>query len=166
LDAFELEKLTKSTLVIYNALLVFYLKDRLHEERFAPFLDQLDKFILIEKEEETRYGKASEPQPYYQYLGPFWSELFRIYRRYWLPFLIQEQAHSRRLSLADIFLNLNQYYIDGERLVVHRATIGSPGELSFTGSIGEVIREVRELVQFVFHRKQAKDLPNWISQQR
>jgi hypothetical protein len=158
LDASDLEKVAKSTLVIYNTLLVFYLKDRLYEERFAPFLDRLDKFILIEEEEEKRYDKTSELQPYYQYIGPFWPELFRIYRRYWSPFYVQERVQSRRLSLANIFLNLDQYCIDGERLVVHHATIGSPGELSFTGSFGEIIREVRELVQFVFHRKQAKDL--------
>jgi hypothetical protein len=158
LNASELEKVTKTTLIIYNALLVFYLKNRLHEERFAPFLDQLDKFILIEEQGNEKEARDSDLQQYYQYLGPFWSEVFREYRRYWLPFIVRQEVQFRRSPLADIFLNLDQYLTDEEKLVVHRATLESPGDLSFTASVEGVVREVKELVQFVFHRKQAKDL--------
>jgi hypothetical protein len=102
-------------------------------------------------------------------MGPFFYEWFHFWRRRRLkslpaPYALLAPPFALGLGgasvppVSDLLGDLESYAQPSERVVIDRIRISSPGGISFSG-LGDVIREIRELVKDLwFRNKQERAL--------
>ncbi|MBI5186545.1 MAG: hypothetical protein HZA01_12585 [Nitrospinae bacterium] len=135
-----------------------------------------DAFLAVEiqrrREEENFEAMERSMKRMHKYMDhPMSRDFYHIWRDYiqmWreekimlpypppLPFPFAHDIAEKPSMAFDIYLDIESYTSDENRLRVRRIHIASPGDFSFSG-IGEIIREIRELIKDIwFRNKQDK----------
>lgn len=149
---------TASVMNIYNAFLAVLIRQNYEERHYEFYEKQLHEFY--------KYHERYIDHPIYFEFIEKWKELSRIWSKRLgpyppppFPFLFPFPTREAGVVLPDeyeVYQKIALYSGEYASLQIDRIIISSPGGFSFKG-IGEIIKEIRELIKDLWYRnKQEK----------
>ncbi len=145
---------------IYNAVYAINVKQLEIDRAIRSLAENIDDYYY--------YWKEYIRHPLFEDLWHIWKIILEKYisrKRLYPPFLLPwfypfiplEILKIIEVDAVQIYKNIDIYIYPEQQLFIRRIIIESPGVISFEG-IGEIIRQIRELIKDIWYRNRLEKL--------
>jgi hypothetical protein len=155
-SASDVANLSSSASDLYNVFLALDYSSKLNLLLMLPYKELIDRYS--QRPDQHIFSEYLEVlKKYFEILIKVdMAATDKIPSPFYFPLLATRLSEDFK-SVYDIYVNIDAYATNSQKLRVRRIQISSPGKFTFEGS-GEIIKQLRELIKDFWYRNKNEKL--------